>query len=189
MPEDPDGKRLERCRPYLRALARLHLDERLRSKLDPSDVVQQALLQAHANRNQFRGDSDEELRAWLRRILANALAEAARRFSAEARDVARERSLQYDLDRSAGRLEAWLAAEGSSPSQHVSEEEQFLRLAAALTDLPEDQRQAVELHHLLGLSVAEVGERLGRTRAAVVGLLVRGMKKLRRLLAEGTGEA
>ncbi len=94
---DDQGERLERCRPYLRVLARLHLDGRLRSKFDPSDVVQQALLQAHANLGQFRGASDGELRAWLRRILANALAEAARRFGAEARDVARERSLQDDL--------------------------------------------------------------------------------------------
>src|SRR4051794_40177094 len=131
MPDDPRGERLERCRPYLRVLARLHLDGRLRSKLDPSDVVQQALLQAHAHLQQFRGASDGELRAWLRRILANALAEAARRYGAEARDVGRERSLQADLDRSASRLEAWLAAGGPSPSQLASQDEQLLRLAGA----------------------------------------------------------
>ncbi|MCC6421334.1 MAG: sigma-70 family RNA polymerase sigma factor [Gemmataceae bacterium] len=178
---------MERCRPYLRVLARLHLDGRLRSKFDPSDVVQQALLQAHANLGQFRGASDGELRAWLSRILANALAEAARRFGAEARDVARERSLQDDLERSASRLEGLAVAGGPSPSQLVSQEEQLLRLAAALAQLPDDQRQAVELHHLLGLTVAEAGEHMGRTRAAIVGLLVRGLKKLRELLDEGTG--
>jgi RNA polymerase sigma-70 factor, ECF subfamily len=184
-----DGERLERCRAYLRVLARLHLDGRLRSKLDPSDVVQQALLRAHAGLDQFRGTTDGELRAWLRRILANALAEASRRFGAGARDVARERSLGDDLDRSSSRLEALAAAGQPSPSQLADREEQLLRLAAALAELPDDQRQAVELHHLLGLTVAEAGERMGRTRAAVVGLLFRGLRRLRRLLDEGTGDA
>jgi RNA polymerase sigma-70 factor (ECF subfamily) len=58
----------------------------------------------------------------------------------------------------------------------------LLRLAAALGRLPEDQRQVVELHHLKGLTVAEVAEQMGRTRASVVGLLFRGLKKLRELL-------
>jgi RNA polymerase sigma-70 factor (ECF subfamily) len=184
MTTDAHDQRLERCRPYLHLLARLHLDGRLRSKLDASDVVQQTLLKAHQNLHQFRGHEDGELRGWLRQILANTLAEAARRFGAEARDVNRERPLDAGLDQSSARLEAWVAAEQPSPSQYVSREEQLLRMAAALAELPEDQRRAVELHHLLGLPVAEVGERIGRTRAAVVGLLFRGLKRLRELLGE-----
>jgi RNA polymerase sigma-70 factor (ECF subfamily) len=181
---DENGDRLEQCRAYLHLLARLQLDGRLRSKLDASDVVQQTLLRAHQNLHQFRGREDAEFRGWLRQILANTLAEAGRRFGTEARDIGRERSLEMKLNESSVRLEAWAAAAQPSPSQHVAREEQMLRLAGALAGLPEDQRRAVELHHLLGLSVAEVGERIGRTRAAVVGLLFRGLKKLRGLLAE-----
>jgi RNA polymerase sigma-70 factor, ECF subfamily len=178
------GERLERCRPYLHLLARLQLDGRLRSKLDASDVVQQTLLRAHQSLHQFRGNDDAQLRGWLRQILANSLAEAARRFATEARDIGRERPLEARLDESSVRLEAWAAAEQPSPSQHASREEQLLRLAGALAQLPDDQRRAVELHHLLGLPVAEVGERIGRSRAAVVGLLFRGLKRLRQLLAD-----
>jgi RNA polymerase sigma-70 factor (ECF subfamily) len=175
---------LERYRQYLSLLARLQLDARLKGKFDASDVVQQTLLQAHAHLGQFRGRGDAELAAWLRQILANTLAAARRRFSTESRDVSRERALELDLEQSAARLDV-LAAEQSTPSQHVAHAEQLVRLAEALLTLPEDQRQAVELHHLKGLTVAEVADRLGKTKESVVGLLFRGLKKLRGLLAEG----
>jgi len=177
-----DGQRLGRCRDHLCLLARLQLGSGLRGKLDPSDVVQQTLLKAHEKKEQFRGHSDAELMAWLRQILANQLAEAARRFGAEARDLHKERSLEADLEKPARGLEACLAADQSSPSERIMREEQLLRLTQALAALPPDQRRAVELHHLKGYPVAEVGQLLGRSRAAVVGLLFRGLKRLRQLL-------
>jgi RNA polymerase sigma-70 factor (ECF subfamily) len=178
------GESLERCREYLHLLARLHLDHRLQGKLDPADVVQQTLMRAHEKRDQFRGRTDAELTAWLRQILVNNLAEAVRRFAAESRDVARERSLEASLEESSARLESWLAADQSSPSQRFMRQEQGIRLADALAELPDDQRRAVELHHLKGYSVAEVGELMDRSRPAVVGLLFRGLKKLRQLLKD-----
>ena len=173
---------LERCRDYLRLLARLQLDPRLQGKLDPSDIVQQTLLKAHEKMDQFRGQSDAELAGWLRTILANNLAEAARRFGADARDIAKERSLEARLNESSARLELCLQADHSSPSQRAMRHEELIDLARALAALPHDQRHAVELHHLKGLTVAEVGEAMGRTRAAVVGLLFRGLKALRHQL-------
>jgi RNA polymerase sigma-70 factor (ECF subfamily) len=179
---------LERFREYLRLLARLHLDARLPGKLDASDIVQQALLQAHENREQFRGASEAELAGWLRTILANVLAAALRRFAAGARDLARERALQDSLNQSSAHIEAWLAAEQSSPSEQVMRVEELVRLAAALAKLPGDQREAIELHHLKGSSIAEVAKVMNRTKPAVMGLLFRGQKKLRELLQE-SGEA
>jgi RNA polymerase sigma-70 factor, ECF subfamily len=185
---DVPGEALERCREYLCLLARLHLDHRLQGKLDPADIVQQTLMKAHEKRSQFRGRTDAELTAWLRQILVNNLAEAGRRFGAESRNVSRERSLEASLEESSARLESWLAADQSSPSQRFMRHEQTIRLANALAELPEDQRRAVELHHLKGYSVAEVGELIGRSRPAVVGLLFRGLKKLRQLLKERESE-
>ena len=187
---DTDERPLEDYRDYLRLLARLQLDPRLRAKLDASDVVQQAILQAHEGRAQFRGSTEAEWLAWLRAILANVLAAAARRFGTEARAVGRERSLEAELERSSSRLECLLAADQTSPSQRAVRGEELLRLAAALTRLPDDQRQVVELHHLKGLPVAEVAAQVGRSRAAVVGLLFRGLKRLRQMLREpGEDEA
>jgi RNA polymerase sigma-70 factor (ECF subfamily) len=181
---DVVGPRLERFRAYLRLLARLHLDPRLQGKLDPSDVVQQTLLQAYQALDQFRGHSDAERAAWLRQILANNLAMAVRAFAQAKRDLAREQSLEAGLAASSARLEAWLAAEQSSPSQQAERNEEALRLAQALEQLPEAQREALVLQHWQGWSLAEIGAHLGRSPEAVAGLLKRGLKQLRHLLQE-----
>jgi RNA polymerase sigma-70 factor (ECF subfamily) len=162
----------------------LQLDPCFRSKLDASDIVQQTLLQAHENRDQFRGRTEAELIGWLRAILTNTLTAAARRFATEARDLGRERSLQDSVAESSARIENWLAAEQSSPSTKVVRVESLVRLAGALAELPGDQREVIELHHLKGWPVAEVAAAVGRTKPAVMGLLFRGLKKLRALLAD-----
>lgn len=186
MNPDPSGAGtwLERHRNYLRLLARLHLGPRLRTKLDPSDVVQQTLLKAHQHREQCRGETDAERAGWLRQILANTLADVLRQYGAACRDVALEQSLEAALHDSSARLEGFLRPEPSSPSQHLLRQERLDQLAAALAQLPEDQRTAVELHHLQGCPVAVVMEQMGRTEAAVAGLLRRGLQKLRHLLPE-----
>lgn len=179
-----DIRPIEEHRDYLLLLVRLQIRPRLRAKMDASDVVQQAILQAHESRDQFRGGSEGEWLAWLRTILANALAAAVRRFDAQSRDPARERSLEAELERSASRLECLLAADQSSPSERAVRGEELLRLAHTLAKLPEDQRRAVELHYLKGLPVAEVARELGRSRPAVVGLLFRGLRRLRERLRD-----
>jgi RNA polymerase sigma-70 factor (ECF subfamily) len=160
----------------------------LRVKLDASDIVQQTILHAHAQREQFRGVTEAEWLGWLRAILANTLAATIREFQTGARDVNRERSLEAELEQSSTRLEGLLAADQSSPSEGAVRGEELLRLARALGRLPDDQRCVVELHHLKGLSVAEVAAKIGRTRPAVVGLLFRGLKRLRELLGADRAE-
>ena len=176
---------LERHRDYLRVLARLQLGRSLRGKLDPSDLVQQTLLKAHQAIDQFRGNSPAELNAWLRRILARTLASAVRDHGRGRRDLALERSLERSIEESSARLEAWLAAEQSSPSQRAERNEQALLLVKALAALPEAQREALLLKHCQGWSLAEIGKHLDRTPTAVASLLQRGLRQLREHLGPG----
>ena len=120
--------RLARHQSYLRLLARIQLDPRLQGKIDPSDVVQQSLIKAHQNRDQFRGRTEAELLAWLRRILANTLIDAARKYQHEFD----HQPLVETLHASSARLEAWLASEASSPSDQAIRNEQLLLMAQAL---------------------------------------------------------
>jgi RNA polymerase sigma-70 factor (ECF subfamily) len=177
------GPTLERYQEYLRLLARLQLPQRLRSKVDPSDMVQQTLLKAYQKLGQFRGKSDEELAAWLRTILANVLKDAVSSFATGRRNVAQERSVEWAVAQSSARLEAWLAADQSSPSESVVRHERLLQISEAFARLQEDQRTAVELKHLQGYSVEAIGRQMGRSKSAVGGLLRRGLKTLREELA------
>jgi RNA polymerase sigma-70 factor, ECF subfamily len=175
---DDAGSSLERYRPYLHLLARLQLVPRLRARIDLSGVVQQSLLEAHQ-----AGRGDPSL-AWLRRILANNLGDEIRKLTTGKRDLTREQSLEAALDASSARLDQWLAADQSSPSQQLHRQEQTLRLAQALADLPEAQREALVLQHWHGWSLAQIAEHLDRTHAAVAGLLKRGLRQLRTVLGE-----
>jgi RNA polymerase sigma-70 factor (ECF subfamily) len=175
----------ERFRSYLYLLARSHIDSRHRARLDPSDVVQQTLLNAHQKQGQFRGSTDGELLAWLKQILANNLADAIRGLVRAKRNIARERSLDEQIGDSFSRADGWLAAVQASPIQQVVLAEELLHMADALRRLPEAQREAIVLHHLQGLPLAEVGAQLGISSAAVAGLLHRGLKGLRELMAPG----
>jgi RNA polymerase sigma-70 factor (ECF subfamily) len=180
---------LERFRAHLSTLARLHVDPRLQGKNDLSGVVQQTLQEAHQAFVQLRGKSEAEQAAWLRRALAHNLADEVRRLTRGKRDLSRERSLENALNDSSARLDAWLAAERALSSREAERQEQALLLAEALDRLPDSQRRAVELRHLHGLSLPEVAAELGCSRPAVVGLLSRGMKGLRKALHAGEGDA
>jgi len=185
---ESSGLELEKYRPYLILLARTSLGQELQGKFDASDLVQHTLLEAHRKRAQFRGQGEAEMAAWLRQMLVFALADARRDLKRAKRDIARERYLEMTLEGSSCRLDA-LAAQQSSPSQKASRHEDMLRLADALLQLPEDQRSAVAMKHLQGLSVAEIAGLMQRSETAIGGLLRRGMTRLRDLLKEKENES
>lgn len=171
---------LEKYRDYLRLLARLQMAPALRAKVEPSDIVQQTLLEAYVQRDRFLGTTDAERAAWLRKALANNLADAARALGAAKRDASLERS----LGDSSARLEKFAAARQTSPSGRASREERALLLAGAIAQLPELQREAVILHHLKELPLAEAAAAIGKSEPAAAGLIHRGLQRLHDLLKD-----
>jgi RNA polymerase sigma-70 factor (ECF subfamily) len=118
----------------------------------------------------------------LQEILAHVLADQVRMARTGKRNLNLEKSLETIVAESSGRLEAYLAADQSSPSQQVQRKELLLRAAEALESLPADQRDVVMLRDLMNQPVAQIAQQLGRTEKSVAGLLLRGRLKLRELL-------
>jgi RNA polymerase sigma-70 factor (ECF subfamily) len=179
------GQLLELYRGYLMLLARLQIGRRLRGKADAADLVQETYLQAHRCFGQFRGTTEGEVLGWLRQILASRLGELIRRYvRTQRRDVRLERALAVELDESSRVLDQGLLAPQSTPSQQAVQREQAVRLADALGELPEDYREVLILHHMEGLTLPQVAERLGRTVHSVEKLWARALARLRRVLGD-----
>ncbi len=175
----------ERYRGYLLILTRtqLHTAGLLRNKVSASDIVQEALLQAHKALPQFHGSTEAELKGWLRKILTNKLTDAARRFLGQKRNVELEKSFRQSMDDSSNGLER-LAAGQTTPGQGLLRREREALLADALLAMPDDQAAAIQLHYLAGHSLDVVATELGRTKPSVAGLLRRGLKELRTRLKD-----
>jgi RNA polymerase sigma-70 factor (ECF subfamily) len=137
MPSAPHNGSLERYREYLHLLVRLRLGSP-HGRVSASDLVQETLFKAYRHQDQFRGETEAEWRAYLRRILANTIADAFR-------ERAHAKEIQLSLDRSSDCMEEWLRDDTLSPSQHAQQRERLLALAAGLARLSRDERLAVEL--------------------------------------------
>ncbi|MCC9601899.1 sigma-70 family RNA polymerase sigma factor [Stieleria sp. JC731] len=168
--------------PYLRMLARTRMRQAYQAKIGASDMVQQAMMQAVAGFDGFRGSTEAELMAWLRQILAHHLCHLDRDLHRDKRDIRREQSMEQKLAASSMRLEGLLAGGDRTPSQNVAFGESVVQISQAIAKLPEAQADAVRLHYLEGMKLSEVAEELGKSTGAIAGLLHRGMKALRKQL-------
>ncbi|MEL6896003.1 MAG: sigma-70 family RNA polymerase sigma factor [Planctomycetota bacterium] len=174
---------LQQYMPYLRMLASFRMRKRLRAKIGESDIVQQTMVAAVENRDQFRGETDAEMRAWLRQILARKISHADRDLHRDRRDISREQSIDQALQQSSMRLEQMLGDGGPTPSQYAMRGERVLQLAAAIERLPNDQGDAIRMHHIEGLKLTEIAEILEKSPGAIAGLMHRGMKTLKQIVS------
>jgi RNA polymerase sigma-70 factor (ECF subfamily) len=155
------------------------LDPALQAKGGASDLVQDTFLEAQRDFARFHGDSPEELRAWLRRVLLNNVANFTRQYRHRAkRDVGREGSLEAggsSHERGAG-----LAADALSPSGEALAHEQAQALARAMERLPPDHRRVLTLRHEEQLTFAQIGEQMQRTANAARMLWLRAVERLQK---------
>lgn len=182
------GRLLQLYRNYLTILATTQLDARLRRRISPSDLVQEAMLGAFRDFAQFRGRTEPELLGWLRQILIHCLHHAYEmHIKAGRRDMRREVSFDQvstALDRSAVRLGDVLAANVSSPSTPLHDRERAVAIADKLAKLKPDYRDVIVLRNLQGLSFEEVAQRMDRKPGTVRMLWLRAIEKFRQLYEE-----
>ena len=177
------GMLLERYRRHMSFLAQSQIDPLLRVKVDASDLAQDTCLEAHRHFGQFRGTTEAEFGAWLRKILAGLLANSVRRYKGtKQRDVRRERSTSKDSNETTVASTVEAIARDGTPSEQVMRHETSLQLASAVDQLAPDYRRVIDLRNLEGLSFAEVSERMGRSVDSVEKLWSRALGKLRRVL-------
>jgi RNA polymerase sigma-70 factor (ECF subfamily) len=168
---------------WLRLIAGLEIESRFQAKFAASDAVQQTMLEAWRNWDQFRGESELQRRAWLRQILAFQLAKLARHYAGtQKRNIANEVSIDASLARTSIRLTNLLPANQSTPSEAAMANEQSLRLANALDQLPEDYRQVIILRNIDDLPHEEIAIRMDRSVGAVKMLWMRALAALRQSL-------
>ena len=166
-------------RDYLRAVAVRRMAQPLQRRMDPSDLVQQTLLEAqHDLDGLFRSD-EAHLRAGLRQILTCNVSNAIRdHLRTEKRAMSREQRLD-----GADAIQSL-----TTPSMRCVRHETTERFLQELDSLPEDQATAVRMRYFESASVSEIGKALHRSRAAAAGLLKRGLSTLRTKLGGETAE-
>jgi RNA polymerase sigma-70 factor (ECF subfamily) len=168
------GDILDQQRPYLRAMTERQITGKLAARLDASDVIQQTLLSVYGNFNRFEGNGAAELQAWLGQVHKQNVQNVVRDHTrAQKRAVGREQSLDAGP-------ESLPQANQTTASQRAIRREEADHLVELLEQLSEDQREVVRLRYLAGWSLAQIGEHMHRTEAAVIGLLKRGMQNLRK---------
>jgi RNA polymerase sigma-70 factor (ECF subfamily) len=146
-----------RYRPFLKAIAAAELPEHLKSREDDSDLVQEVLLKATRDANQFRGSTEKELEAWLREILINQITDCVRFHGRQQRDVGVEIAIPL----------AGLSADDLSASELVRKAEAKELTQRALHELPDDYRSVLLMRQQLDLSFIDIAERMQRSPDAV----------------------
>jgi RNA polymerase sigma-70 factor (ECF subfamily) len=183
-----DGARqalLQRCRDRLRRMVAVRLDPRLAARLDPSDVVQEALLEAARRLPDYLRERPVAFYPWLRRLAWEHLVKLHQKHLARRkRSVARELPLPDDsLDALARQL-----APGTSPSQRLLRQEVCERVRRALDELPEVDREVLVLRYLEQLDTAETAAVLAVSEGAVKMRHRRALERLGGLLVEPPSE-
>lgn len=168
----------------------MRLDRRLLPRLDPSDIVQDALAEAAQKLSDYLRERPVPLYPWLRRLAwEHLVAMHERHLRASRRSVAREeRSLTWLPDESAALLADRIAANMAAPDRRLIEAEMKARLMEALAELAEADREILVLRYLEQLPGREIAEILQISEVAVRQRLTRAVERLAKRLARNLRE-
>jgi RNA polymerase sigma-70 factor (ECF subfamily) len=174
---------LSRYRGRLRRMVAVRLDRRLSCRIDPSDVVQEALMDAVEKLPNYLRERPLPFYPWLRRLTWERLVKIHRRhLLAGKRSVSREEQHLLLPDESVAELARRVAGSGTSPSQHVVRAELRSRVKTAMAQLPESDRELLVMRYLEQLSSAEIAAILEIGESGARMRIRRALQRLSRLL-------
>ena len=182
--QDARQQLLSQIQDYVNLMAARHMDQSLRTKAGPSDIVQQSLTQVVQNFDQFRGGTAAEFRGWLKTIVVNEMGKMRRDYHAMKRNVAREvplseqphgaESAKYNLNSPTD--------PNPTPSSEAMVAEQIENFYQIMDRLPEDYAEVIRLRSIERMSFNEVAEKMDRTHNSVTKLWYRAILKFEELL-------
>lgn len=174
---DALGRALESCRNYLLLIADQEMDQRLKAKGGASDIVQQTFMEAQQAFGRFDGVSEQELLAWLRRMLLNNVANFRRHWV-----ETDKRKLDLEIPiyggNTSGTGNSWLPDGGLTPSREMMVDERDRSLNALIAKLPDDYQQVLNLRYREERSFDEIATMMNRSANAVRKLWARAVERL-----------
>lgn len=171
---------LEQYRDHLRRMVSVRLDRRLASRVDPSDVVQETLVEAERRLDRYLVEQPIPFCAWLRQIAGDQIVDAHRlHVASQKRSVTRERAGPVLTEESSFALAEGLLADDTSPSNRLIRREDQERIHGAIAALPPKDREVLVMRHLEQLGTSEIAAALGIGDGAVKARLLRALLRLR----------
>lgn len=175
---------LSHVRKWLYSIAEKEVNQALSGKISPSDIVQQTLLEVSRDFDNFRGKTEAELKAWLKRtLLHNVQDMAGRYYSSAKRDVSREVSV-HSKNSGGLSLSKQISALQPTPSQLCRRQERDQQLDDAIAQLNDSDQQVILLRHERDCSFVEIGEELGITAEAARKRWTRALESLKQILEQ-----
>ncbi len=165
------------CRELIRRSVRRQSVKCVLPRLDESDVIQQVCMEAHKSLSTFRGRTRQDLVNWLQTIVRRTQVHIQREHLAKRRDIRRD---FFELRNSAEISLVWKnrVSGSESPSEVVIAGESAQQLMKALTQLPNDYRNAIEMRFLDGLMLREIAKEQHATTGQIAGRIRRGLTML-----------
>ena len=179
-----------RYRAQLRRMISVHMDRRMAVRVDPSDVVQDTLVQASNKLSDYLQQRPLPFYPWLRRLASERLIQLYRHhIRSQKRSILREQTRQISLpDESVVELANQLIASDTSPSSRFARGQRLDQVKSALERLATTDREVLVLRHLEQLTVPQTAEVLGVSQSVVKTRHFRAIQRLHRLLEESSGK-
>ena len=183
--DDAINRLMERHRDSLRRMVQMRLDQKIRRRVDVSDVVQDVLIEANRRLERYLEDPKMSFHLWLRQIAMDRVIDAHRRHRGSVkRTVDREQPLvaHADMNRSTIELAAQLCDPEITPATAATQKELARRVEQAISQLGDQDCEIIILRHYEHLNNQEVAQALSLTEPAASMRYLRAVRRLRELL-------